>query len=500
MVGTIPDDIRTDVENHNSHQEQQIISDTTTTSIPQTPTTPSGKAMMNFPAVVTPLQYPLVSRRNSSGSSSGRKRSAIQQYGGGPEEEEYYDENRQDEDSLPPRPSQDTRRVSPRSSPIAVLKLRRTNLFPEEEGKGPITVTYSPSYDSYDTMSRDDFSSRSSLANSMFLVSPLRPLSRQRISVPPPFTKSLRASLIDSSESILRPLTPRNKSHQPKRSLSDAVLLEHDDDNSNNIKDQADINATHSTDFSTSRAQKQTQQSAKTEQEEAKNQWLIPAEHPYKILWDVLTFCLSFANALATHNAIVRRQFGDSWFMTFCEAWFMMDILLNFFTEYRSDTYIIRDSRSVCARYLTTWFVIDVLSLFPGEVVYLKPIIDRQNKRNFFQKNFFRSKAVVRVTRILRGRHFKMFSKASKHTKHAGVGAARLLQLLIKYIPKYLLFVRNMKGVLALRMLRQIHWFRKVWRNFIAPGLSDEAVQPEPPVSLRKLRREYNEDEDGAPF
>jgi hypothetical protein len=72
------------------------------------------------------------------------------------------------------------------------------------------------------------------------------------------------------------------------------------------------------------------------------------------------------------------------------------------------------------------------------------------------------------VTRVLRGRHFRLFGKVAKHTRHAGVGANRLLRLLIKYVPKYLLFYRNMKGVLAVRVLRQVHWMRKFMRNFVA--------------------------------
>lgn len=244
--------------------------------------------------------------------------------------------------------------------------------------------------------------------------------------------------------------------------------------------------------------QQQQQQPAKPPRK-----WLIPAEHPYKILWDVLTFVLSLLNFYATHAAIRDRQFGNSWFMSFCDGWFMFDILLNFFTEYRSDQIELSDCRSVWARYLTTWFVVDVLSLIPGEKLYLRPIIDKQNRRNFFQKSFFRSKAVVRVTRILRGRHFKMFGRAVKHTKHAGVGTSRLLKLLIKYIPKYLLFFRNMKGVLAVRMLRQIHWFRKCWRNFLYKDELDENGKPirkDMRTLLCRPRPVYDDDDDGAPF
>ena len=53
----------------------------------------------------------------------------------------------------------------------------------------------------------------------------------------------------------------------------------------------------------------------------------------------------------------------------------------------------------------------------------------------------------------------------TKETKKIGVGGKRLLHLIIKYLPKYILFYRNMKAVLALRALRLIHFSRKIFKN-----------------------------------
>lgn len=195
--------------------------------------------------------------------------------------------------------------------------------------------------------------------------------------------------------------------------------------------------------------------------------WLIRADHPFKIIWDLLTILLSVFYIYVTHTSIRDRSIRTSNFGLVCDAWFLVDILLNFMTEYRTEQgFVLRRGQAVWARYLTTWFVVDALSLVPWESLYVKPIIEMQNRRHFFKKYFFRTKAVIRVTRVLRGRHFRLFGKVARHTRHAGVGANRLLRLLIKYVPKYLLFYRNMKGVLAVRMLRQVHWMRKLFRNF----------------------------------
>ena len=194
-----------------------------------------------------------------------------------------------------------------------------------------------------------------------------------------------------------------------------------------------------------------------------------------KFYGTVLTILLSVLYIYATHTSIRDRSIRTSNFGLVCDAWFLVDILLNFVTEYRSeDGVVLRQGQAVWARYLTTWFVVDALSLVPWESLYVKPIIEMQNKRRFFKKYFFRTRAVIRVTRVLRGRHFRLFGKVARRTKHAGVGANRLLRLLIKYVPKYLLFYRNMKGVLMVRMLRQVHWMRKMMRNFSGKRLKKD--------------------------
>ena len=208
---------------------------------------------------------------------------------------------------------------------------------------------------------------------------------------------------------------------------------------------------------------------------------IIPADHPMKIAWDVLTIILTILSALRTHQSIRDRTYDQSPFVVFTEFWFILDIVLNFFCEHKTSSgEIIRDGRSVWGRYLTTWFIIDALSVVPWERIYVKPIVEKQKRRNFFTKTFFRSKAVVRVTRILRGRHVKLFGRVAKQTKTVGVGGQRLLRLIIKYLPKYLLFYRNMRSVLVVRTLRQVHFLRKLWKSFVV------SIRREPLVVLRR--------------
>ena len=192
--------------------------------------------------------------------------------------------------------------------------------------------------------------------------------------------------------------------------------------------------------------------------------WIvIPADHPYKIMWDVLTMVWAALGAYRTHVRIRDRVFDQSPLIILTEVWFTVDILLNFITEHKtSEGDVIRDGKAVWARYLTTWFLIDILSLIPWERIYVRPIVEQIKRRNFFQKTFFRSKAVVRVSRVLRGRHIKLFGKVSKRT---GMSLHRMVALLIKYLPKYLLFLRNMKGALVIRALRFVHWLHEIYKK-----------------------------------
>jgi len=201
-----------------------------------------------------------------------------------------------------------------------------------------------------------------------------------------------------------------------------------------------------------------------------KSSWyLISADHPVKLAWDAFTIVASFLSAYRGHAAIRDRNFTycRDWTALFLEVWFAVDIFLNFFTEHKDKRgKVIQDGKAVWLRYLTTWFLIDVTSFIPWGRIRVHHIVEGQKKRNFFQKSFFRTKGVIKVSRVLRGRHFKLFGKVAQKSKHIGVGSSKLLRTIIKYVPKYILFVRRMKFVLPFKILRQLHFVWKAFKTF----------------------------------
>jgi len=194
--------------------------------------------------------------------------------------------------------------------------------------------------------------------------------------------------------------------------------------------------------------------------------WLIPVNHPLKIMWDVLTVGLSIYNVYCTHAAIRDRQFATrpGWI----EMWFLMDIVLNFVTQRTTHNgHVYANWQSVWGRYLTSWFVVDVLALFPGEVLYIQPVIDMQRKRKLWTKVFRRTKVATKVTtRILQSGHvpwvYRAIAKASARPIREIV---KLTKVCIKYIPKYWQFVRQLKGWILVRVLRDWGHVRMAWRH-----------------------------------
>lgn len=239
-----------------------------------------------------------------------------------------------------------------------------------------------------------------------------------------------------------------------------------------------------------------------SDRERKPSPWLIPVDHKIKFIWDFATVVVSFVSAFHSHASIRDRSFGYSPLAIFCEAWFLVDIILNFFTQIRTGGVVYKDWKSVWARYLTTWFVVDVVSLIPWERHYVKPIVEIQKRRNFWQKSFFRTRAVVRVTgRVVKGRHYHLFGKVAKATKPVGVGARRLLHLLIKYLPKYVFFIRRMKGIVIMRILRQVHHLRKLSKDCFtetddSSGNSSDNPSMTQTEGYGRLETYKNKDED----
>jgi hypothetical protein len=251
---------------------------------------------------------------------------------------------------------------------------------------------------------------------------------------------------------------------------------------------------------------------------------LIPATHPLKLTWDIITFGLSLWNAYLTHVAIRDRSFDYNRTRFLTEVWFAIDIMLNFITERRVHGTTLTTFQSVSAYYLTTWFVVDVLSLMPGESMFVSPVVERLQKRKRIVVWWNRVKIIGRWTRkLIRDPHVRHASVL--YTRRKGVRAAsKMVRLLTFYVPKYFMFFRHMKAVVGFRLLRQVRLIRHMFvRREISTADSSmsenhghqgrlsqqkcqqpkrQYFQPVPPEEDEEEEdlSVYDEDDDGSPY
>ncbi|GMI12222.1 hypothetical protein TrVE_jg10480 [Triparma verrucosa] len=232
--------------------------------------------------------------------------------------------------------------------------------------------------------------------------------------------------------------------------------------------------------------------------------WLIPSSSVYKITWDLSTLLISLYSFYLSIFSIHTRQYSFSEGSALIELWFLVDVLLNFVTEYKSgEGEVEGDGWRVFKRYAGSWFLVDFCGLVPWEVFWIQPIIEMQNNRSFITKSFFRTKGILKVTRVLRSRHFKIVSSISRRTSKIGYTSRRIVKGLIRYAPKYVQFLRNMKLVLPVRLLRGWHVCRRVGKDLwvksqrvvvFVEDETEEEVDPSHPWRARasKIRRRFS--------
>jgi len=230
----------------------------------------------------------------------------------------------------------------------------------------------------------------------------------------------------------------------------------------------------------------------------------IRPDHPLKITWDILTFFLSMTVGLYFFHASIENRCyhedlrnclhlhhqtsSDNNQMMqiptlnvdgrelnvigiFVECWFMIDILLNFFTR---DFSLVGSTqvecwRDVVIRYLTTWFAIDILAFIPWERFVVQRIVATMAKWRPLRKAVHRGGVIIRATpQVVRNLRIGNIRKFLRVAKHSGLGRVKLFSKILRCVPQYSLFYRKLKGVLIIRALRQLHWGTKIYKSLVA--------------------------------
>lgn len=215
----------------------------------------------------------------------------------------------------------------------------------------------------------------------------------------------------------------------------------------------------------------------------------IPANHPLKIVWDVLTILLSLTAGVYTTHAGMRDQcfphllnnncaaakgalplfFGyipSNAVVTFLDLWCVADIVLNFLTEKNVST--TTGLKNAKHGYLKTWFLVDVVCMLSWEVIFVQPIFNKLRKKNIIKK-------VIGLTRMwpLLKKRWPQLLKICRAAKSVGCGPKRL----IRYAPKYIVFTGKMKVVIFLRIMRHMRLQRRLFKNLVSHFFSAPPTQ-----------------------
>jgi len=151
--------------------------------------------------------------------------------------------------------------------------------------------------------------------------------------------------------------------------------------------------------------------------------------HPYsnfRFVWDLLTLVMLFTNILCIpvfmafpifefdlHKPVNQQHeaYGAMIFRLISDAWFVIDIALNFRTgiiEENSHNEIIIDARAIRKKYFRGWFLIDLISTFPIDIfvnIYQKVLMSGYEDENEFDsKNtiYFRYLRLTKLFQLLR--------------------------------------------------------------------------------------------------
>lgn len=151
--------------------------------------------------------------------------------------------------------------------------------------------------------------------------------------------------------------------------------------------------------------------------------------HPYsnfRFVWDLLTLVMLFTNILCIpvfmafpvfefdpHKPvhIQTEAYGAMIFRLISDAWFVVDIALNFRTgiiEENSHNEIIIDARAIRKKYFRGWFFIDLISTFPIDIfvnIYQKVLMTGyDDDGEFDSKNtiYFRYLRLTKLFQLLR--------------------------------------------------------------------------------------------------
>jgi hypothetical protein len=143
---------------------------------------------------------------------------------------------------------------------------------------------------------------------------------------------------------------------------------------------------------------------------------IIYPQNPYKCAFDILVTFLLFTTCFLTPLFLAFPDIYTSGMMYMDQSmnlFFFVDIILNFFTAFFDEDYmIVNDFKKIASMYAKSWFFPDVISILPLEL-----LLDNGNMNKLTR--FTRIGKIYKVSRISKlMRLIKTLKTSSKVSKH----------------------------------------------------------------------------------
>ena len=147
---------------------------------------------------------------------------------------------------------------------------------------------------------------------------------------------------------------------------------------------------------------KQQQQSVK------RPAFIIMADNQLKIMWDVFVMCLLILTSFVIpyRLAFVDEETAEWIAVYYCiDFFFLIDLVICFFTSYKDDyrQVDVVSHKKICINYLTGWFLIDLMSVFPFDAIMTKSGGGNSNANSLLRvARIGKIYKIIRLFRLLR--------------------------------------------------------------------------------------------------
>jgi CRP-like cAMP-binding protein len=146
--------------------------------------------------------------------------------------------------------------------------------------------------------------------------------------------------------------------------------------------------------------------------------FIIDAAHPFKVWWDFLVVISIFWTLITVPFQLTFNITPRGWLRFFSitiDVIFGIDTIVSFFTSYYDGSEQITSFFLIAKRYLRTWFIPDIISIFPLEYLLSSPGV----ASSLGLVRIFRLFRLIKIIRIFRLQHKILNANHSGHLSKA---------------------------------------------------------------------------------